>query len=175
MQRALTVQPQGWFEAPFDEEWRSSCELDDHPVGATTRWRPTRQPSPVDFSHLENALEMPVHDDIKTYYGRYWAGAIEARSIEGHVSLIQLWNYDDYERLIGNLVGHALAKRRAKEDFTVFFATTDPDTEYFLSIDNVTGRVLLEEPGKAPIKEVDQSVADFLGRLTPLDTPPAMY
>lgn len=174
MERALAAQTRGWFTAPFDDTWRSNCEIGE-PVDGQCRWQPVRQSSPVDFSHLENALEFPIHDDIKTYYGRYWAGGIEAESHEGRLSLIQLWNNEDYERLIGNLIGHALAKRRAKDGFTVFFAPTEPDSELFLSIDNDTGAVLLEEPGKSPLREVETDIATFLDRLTPLDLPPAMY
>jgi len=175
MTRALDVQPRDYFVAPFDSGWRSACELDDVTNEGMTRWRPARQPNPVDFSGLENALEFPIHADIKAYYGRYWAGGIDARSREGHVSLIQLWNFDDYERLIANLIGHALAKRRAKDPFTVFFATTEPESELFLSIDNESGAVLLEEPGKSPIREVDTDIARFIDRLTPLDQPPEVY
>lgn len=175
MDRALAVQENDWFVAPFDADWRSACELENAVDGDQSRWRPVLQPTPVDFRHLENALEFPIHDDIKTYYGRYWAGAMDARSTEGHVSLIQLWNYDDYERLIANLIGHALSKKKARDGFTVFFATTDPDSELFLSIDNETGNILLEEPGKSPLREVEGDIARFLDRLTPLDTPPAIY
>ena len=173
-ERALAAQSGDAFAAPFDPEWRSSCETGETRDGMTF-WRPVMQPAPVDFSHLENALEFPIHADIKTFYSRYWAGGIEARSTEGPVSLIQLWNYDDYERLVANLIGHALAQKRARAPFTVFVATTDPDSELFLSIDNASGKVMLEEPGKLPIREVDDNIADFLDRLTPTDAPPAIY
>lgn len=175
MERALEIQPQGYFKAPFDPDWRSTCELDHEEGDEQCRWRPVRQPQPVDFAGLENALEFPIHPDIKTFYGRYWAGAIDAKSTEGHVSLIQLWNYDDYERLIANLIGHALAKRKLKARFSVFFATTEPDSELFLSIDNESGAVMLEEPGKLSLREVETEIATFLDRLTPLDTPPEIY
>ncbi|MBD3646949.1 MAG: SecY-interacting protein Syd, partial [Pseudomonadales bacterium] len=133
------------------------------------------QSPPVDFRGLENALEEPVHPDIIAYYSSFWSGTIEAKAREGHVSLIQLWNPEDFDRLIENFIGHLLAKRRIKRPFTAFFATTDPDSEYFLSIDNESGKVLLEEPGKPPVREIEDDIATFLGRLEPVDMPPRIY
>ncbi len=120
----------------------------------------------MDFRGLANALECPIHPDICTYYGSYWSGSIEAESSEGHVSLIQLWNPEDFDRLIENLIGHALMKQKSRHPFTVFFATTEADSELFLSVENQTGRVFLEEPGKAPLRCVDEDLATFLDRLT---------
>lgn len=173
--RALEVTPGNCFEAGHDPDWRSPCEIEIIETSNMCRWKPVRQVEPVDFSGLSNALELPIHEDIVAYYGNYWSGNFEARSFEGPVSLIQLWNQEDFERLIGNLIGHAIAKQRGRQPFTVFFATTDPDLELFLSIDNESGKVLLEEPGRPPIKEVEENVATFLDRLTPLDVVPAIY
>ncbi|MEX2327598.1 MAG: SecY-interacting protein Syd [Pseudomonadales bacterium] len=173
--RALKVTTTDYFEAGHDPDWRSPCEIEVIGAEGKCRWKPVKQARPVDFAGLANALEAPIHEDIAAYYGSYWSGNFEARSFEGPVSLIQLWNDEDFERLIGNLIGHAIAKQRARQPFTVFFATTDPDSELFLSIDNESGKVLLEEPGRPPIKEVEQSVAAFLDRLTPLDVTPAIY
>lgn len=172
-ERAVAAQPDESFKAPFDPEFRSESEVGRD--GDFVRWQPVRQTNPVDFAGLENALEFAIHPAIKTWYGRYWAGGVDATATEGHVSLIQLWNFEDYERLIGNLIGHALAKRRAKDPFTVFVATTEPESELFLSIDNESGAVMLEEPSASPLKVVDEDVAAFLDRLTPSDAPPSVY
>lgn len=133
------------------------------------------QTPPVDFSGIEHALEQALHEDIVTYYSAYWAGTFEADATEGQVSLIQLWNAEDFERLRGNLIGHAMAKQRQRQPLTVFFATTEPDSELFLSVDCETGRVMLEEPGKAPLKTVDNHLADFLARLEPRIRQPGLY
>ncbi|MEX2489848.1 MAG: SecY-interacting protein [Pseudomonadales bacterium] len=174
IQRALKLTSDGYFRADFDPEWRSECEVNG-PDGDEVRWRPVLQRIPVNFSGLENALEFPIHPDIAAYYGSYWSNTLEATADEGHVSLIQLWNPQDFDRLIENLIGHALAKQRIKQPFTVFIATTAPDSELFLSIDNQSGKVLLEEPGKPPLREVEENVAKFLDRLKPVDRPPRIY
>ena len=157
----------------FDPEWRSKSET--HQTGDRTFWRPVVQDEPVDFSGLANAVGEPIHPDICTFYGSYWAGNLETASTEGHVSLIQLWNHDDFDRLVANLIGHYMAKQRINQPFTVFFANTEFDSEHFLSIDNQTGVILLEEPGKAPIREVDSDISIFLDRLTPVKGEPGIY
>ncbi len=83
------------------------------------------------------------------------------------MSLILLWSPDDADRLIENLIGHALAKRRSRSPFSVFFACTAADSELFLSVDNTSGQVLLEKPGYKPLEVVAPSLGDFLGQLTP--------
>lgn len=157
----------------FDPDWRSPCEIGEPFRDAAGEpciaWRPLRRASPaLDLlDGLERALELPLHADIKDYYGRYWSAALAAAAPDGPVSLIQLWNDADAARLVENLLGHALAKRRARTPFTVFFATTDPDSDLFLSIDNSSGRILLEEPGRPPLRTVADDLASFLDRLSP--------
>lgn len=175
LQRARAMHGVADFEAPFDPEWRSACERGEPTPEGRVPWWPVSQNPGVDFSGLAHALDVPVHEDVCAYYSTWWSGSLEARSAEGHVSLIQLWNPQDFDRLVENLVGHALMKRRARQPFTVFFANTDTDSELFLSIDNESGKVLLEEPGRAPLKVVEASVAAFLDRLEPLNAAPGIY
>ena len=172
--RAIAASEQGWFEIPFDPEWRSICELGE-PAGDISRWQPARQVPPVDFLGLSNALECSVHEDIRAYYGTFWSGSFEANSQVGQISLIQLWNQEDFGRLIENLIGHALDKRRARQPLTVFFANSSTDPELFLSIENESGKVLLEAPGRPPIKVVHESLAGFLDQLEPLNSSPGIY
>ncbi|MEJ2090499.1 MAG: SecY-interacting protein Syd [Gammaproteobacteria bacterium] len=127
----------------------------------------------ADFAPLERALEIMVHPDIKAYYGAYWSAGLEAEAVEGHVSLLFLWNAADAERLNENLIGHAMAKQRAKAPMTIFFACTEPDSELFLSVDNDSGTVVLEKPGYQPIREVAADLASFLATLVP--RPPLIH
>ena len=173
IERTLLLTERGLLVSPFDPEWRSACEV--HHSAEKTYWRPVAQSPRVDFSGLSNAVEAPIHSDIVNYYSSYWSGTLETDSQEGRVSLIQLWNQDDFERLITNLIGHALNKIRAKHPYTVFFATTEPDSELFLSIDNDSGVVLLEEPGNVPIREVESDILTFLNRLEPKLRQPGLY
>ena len=125
------------------------------------------------FAGLARALELAIHPDIAAYYQRYWSAGLHARAPDGPVSLILLWNADDAERLIENLIGHAIAKRRSRQPFTVFFAITDPESDFFLSVDNTTGAVLLERPGEPPLRTVAPDLATFLDSLQPAPAPAA--
>lgn len=159
---------------PFDPDWRSPCEsgepFRDSDNQARIAWRPVRQDERAAhlLAGLERALDLELHPAITTYYGRWWSASLDARAADGPASLIQLWNAEDAERLVENLIGHALAKRQQRAPFTVFFATTDADSDYFLSVDNATGQVLLEQPGKRPLRVVADSLADFLDSLEPM-------
>jgi len=173
IRRSLDTTKNDHFSCEADPEWRSPCEFET--IGDRSHWRPIEQAKTLSFAGLANAAEVPIHPDIQHYYSSFWAGSLQGKTDEGPLSLIQLWNEEDFERLITNLVGHLFMKMRSKQPFTVFFATTEEDSELFLSIDNTTGRVLLEEPGKPPLREVETDIAAFLNRLEPDTSPPLIY
>ena len=110
---------------------------------------------------------MPIHPDVKTHYGAYWSANLEAEAPDGHVTLLYLWSPADAERLIENLIGHAVACRHNKTPFSVFFACTEPDSDLFLTINNSTGQIQLEEPGKAPLRIVSENLQTFMSQLVP--------
>ena len=151
----------------YDPAWPSCCQLGEPDTSGMITWRPVKRDQPADFSGLEYAFETTLHEDIKHYYGSFWSDGLAADCKEGEVNLILIWNEDDFQRLIGNIIGHALAKRRAKQPLTVFFACTEADSELFLSIDNTSGKVLLEQPGIPPLREVAPSLSHFIARLRP--------
>ena len=165
------------LEAPFDPAWRSPCEIGEpyaRPADSGSaeprefvRWRPVKRSLADDFPGLENALETEVHADIKSYYGAFWSGNIEAEAPDGHVSLILLWNPADAERLIENQIGHALVNRRSKSPLSLFFACTEPESDLILTVHNDTGEVLLERPGYKPLRTVAASLPEFLDLLSP--------
>ena len=156
---------------PFDPQWRSPCELGEPRQSAdgvpVISWHPVKRAFADDFAGLERALELAIHPDIKAYYGAFWSGGLEATAKQGHVSLILPWNPADIERLVENLIGHALAKRRVRAPFTVFFACTEPDSDLFLSVDNASGEIVLEAPGAKPLRTVAPSLTVFLRGIEP--------
>jgi len=165
----------------FDPEWRSPCETGepytDEAGIVRVPWQPMRRrtntPTEHDFAGLENALEVEIHPDIKRYYGSYWSGGLEAEAPQGHVSLILLWNHEDTNRLIANLIGHAMAKQRTRMPLSIFFACTEADSELFLSVHNETGEVVLEKPGHKAVDVVDNDLAAFIDTLVP--APPELH
>tara|TARA_A100001037_G_C15140719_1_gene633532 strand:- start:718 stop:1308 length:591 start_codon:yes stop_codon:yes gene_type:complete len=160
----------------YDSEWRSPCEIGspftDNSGVKRIRWRPIKQnhqKNEIELERFERAINMEIHPDIKEYYGSYWSAGLEANTAQGAVSLILLWNNDDAERLIENLVGHTIERHRLKAPLTTFFACTEQDSELILTIDNKSGRVLLEKPGKKEVEIIARSLKEFLCDLTPAD------
>ena len=161
----------GPLEIDFDPDWRSPCEIGRETTSKrgkpTIAWAPTKRNSFVDdFSGLEQAIETYIHDDIKKYYGRYWSSNIPLQAPDGFVELLFLWNQEDTVRLIENLIGHFLACKQVNVPFSIFFACTEPSSDYFLTLNNQTGAVQLELPGQKPIREVSPSLTEFLDSLT---------
>lgn len=169
--RMLDLQPTP-PRMPYDEHWPSLCYQEDAVSGALVPWRPVRQTCPSDmFERLEAALGVSIHPDLIAFYCRYWSDPLPALCEEGNLSLLQVWNEQDMERLRSNLIGHAIALQKQKRPLTLFFACTEPDGEYFLSIDNSSGEVLLEKPGQKPLRTIAGSMAEFIDSLTPLTIP----
>ena len=158
----------------YDPQWPSECyqPSKDNEEGVTVSWQPVKRRSPVNFSDLENALEMTLHPDIKDYYSQYWSENIYANSEDGQLQLLQAWNEEDFDLLQQNLVGHILMKRRLRQPETLFFALTDQD-DFILSIDNQSGEVMLEQVGLQPQKVIAPNLAAFLGAIEPSDGPPS--
>ncbi len=155
----------------FDPDWPSACERGSHWVTADDerliRWAPVRRVASHDFAGLENALEYEIHRDIKTHYGRYWSANLPADAPDGRLSLLFLWNDQDVERLIENLIGHAVACRHNKTPFAVFFACTEDPEDYYLTVNNSTGAVQLEQPGYKPLRVVADNLEAFYASLVP--------
>ena len=130
-------------------------------------WMPVDRSVCGNFKDVEHALELKLHPDVAAFYGSFWSSSIEAETEEGRLTLIQIWNQEDFDNLCGNLIGHALAKQRIGAPLTIFLACTDED-ELILSLDNNTGEVVLEHPGERPLRVVETSLTGFLSRLNPV-------
>ena len=167
VEQLIKLQPEA-PTLPFNSEWPSDCYEARASDGIPVGWRPTRQKTQSDlFERIADALDERIHPDIAAYYCRYWSDPLPANCVEGDLSLIQVWNDEDMERLRGNLIGHALSKRQQKRPLTFFFACAEPDDNYFISVDNFSGEVLLELPGKPPIRKLADNLAEFIRSLTP--------
>lgn len=165
--KLISMQP----EAPriiYDGNWPSSCYLEHKEEGELVPWRPTKQQVSSDmFQRLEDALEEKIHPDVISFYSRYWSDPLPATCEDGDLSLIQVWNTADMERLRENLIGHALSKRQQKRPLTFFIGCPEPDDNYLISVDNFSGAVLLETPGKPPIRHLADNLNEFINNLVP--------
>ena len=157
-----------------DELWLSPCELDSHdannyywqPVAMSDHQDNDSKAKELSFDNVESALNLELHQDIKTYFTTIFSAEIDAECNEGQLSLLFAWNREDFERLQENIIGHILMKQRLKQAETVFFAVTDEE-DMIISIDNVNGEVWVERVGCKPHKKLSDSLAAFIAELTP--------
>ncbi|MEH6579916.1 MAG: SecY-interacting protein [Amphritea sp.] len=176
IQRAIEVQKSHHQRLPltqFDDEWPSLCYLGEPNKDGLSQWQPVRQQQHTTqmFERMEEALGHSIHPDLKTWYSRYWSDPIPATCSEGALSLLFVWNEKDSERLRSNLIGHLLNKKKLKQQPSLFFACTEPDSNQILTVENTTGEIWLELPGKKPIRKIANSLAEFVASLTPLPIP----
>ncbi|WP_341537580.1 SecY-interacting protein [Motiliproteus coralliicola] len=151
----------------FDPLWPSPCYQEQADNQGQIPWRPVRQQQRSDmFERLEKALEETIHPSIKSYYLSYWSDPLPARSAQGELDLLFAWSEEDLERLRANLIGHAMGRRRLKQPLSLFFGCTKPE-EYVLAVDNRTGAVLLEQPGRKTSERIADSLAEFIQQLKP--------
>ena len=66
-----------------------------------------------------------------------------------------------------NLIGHLVMKRRLKETPTLFIATTESDTE-IVSVCNLSGEVVIEQPGVKKREVLSSGIETFLISLQPV-------
>ncbi len=110
-----------------DADWPSTCEQGVVDAEGNIHWQPARCGEGLDFTAMEQALEMELHPDIKAYFTSFYSDNLSAQCAEGGLELLLPWNRQDFDRLQENLIGHILMKRKRKQPATVFFAVTDDD------------------------------------------------
>ena len=148
---------------PYDAEWESEAIVGRAPDDQVF-WRPTRRSDPFSLSGLSSALEAKLPTECADYFGYFWSGSIPVIWGERPFELLQLWNGEDENNLMHNLLGHSLEKKRVREPLTVFFALVDDAR--FLSVDVASGAVLLEEVGGERPEEVAADLATLLSSVT---------
>jgi SecY interacting protein Syd len=150
----------------YDNEWPSDCYTVTGNTGDRVAWQPVKRSEIANFSDLEKALDMQIHQDVISFYSAYWSNNLSAKTSKGYLQLLQPWNQGDFERLQQNLVGHILMKRRLKQPETLFIALTDED-DFILTVDNTSGEVVLEQVGLLPKEVVAPNLTVFIQSLQP--------
>jgi Syd protein (SUKH-2) len=132
----------------YDSEWISSCGIMPPDNNGMIHWKPVLMTSQPDFGAIS------LHSSIREFYGSLWGGTIEAEYSGETVILSLPWNGDDLNRII------RFVRDQVAADMPVFVAQTSSD--WYFGVNNKTGTVWLCEAGYPPIKQVAQSLVQFL-------------
>ncbi|MDO6678383.1 SecY-interacting protein [Shewanella sp. 4_MG-2023] len=133
-------------------------------------WQTVKRKSTADFSNVEHALELKLHDDINDFYGHFFSASLYFDSNWGEGELLQVWNQQDFESLQQNIIGHLMMKKKLKQAPTWFIGVLG-DGDNMLTVDNEDGSVWIEVPGNKPHEKLADSLAGFIDSLTPRVTP----
>ncbi|WP_371192577.1 SecY-interacting protein [Glaciecola sp. SC05] len=154
----------------YDSAWPSPClqgSLEQLTDGGDCAWRPSLNKEPASLADLASALEIHIPNEFEALFCRYYSLDLHASHPRGPVTLLQVWNSEDYDRLQKNLIAHVLMKRRLKLPDTLFFALTDQD-DLVISLDIATQNVILEPVGKPATETLSENLVEFIAALRPV-------
>lgn len=130
-------------------------------------WQPQPFTLPATLEAVERALDIQLQPEISAIYTSQFAGDMLATFDQQSVTLLQVWSESDFTRLQENLIGHLVMKRRLKQSPTLFIATTESEQDV-IAICNLTGEVILEQPGSKNRQTLASDIQTFLNALQPV-------
>ncbi|MEZ3499618.1 SecY-interacting protein [Pantoea sp. KPR_PJ] len=130
-------------------------------------WQPQPFTLPATLEAVERALDITLQEALTALYTTQFAGDMTARFEQQELTLLQVWSEEDFLRLQENLIGHLVMKRRLKQTPTLFIAATASEQE-IISLCNLTGEIILEQPGTKSRTVLAENLEIFLTNLQPV-------
>lgn len=160
-------------EVEYDPTWSSSCldvdeTADQKRVESGTILKWTMQTRNDDnLLNLNEALEFVLPQALADFYCSCYADHLQVHFAGKNLTLLQIWNAEDFAQLQENIIGHVLMKRRLRQRDTVFIGFTDDDEE-IIAIDVESQAVIVERVGKEWEIELAPDLPTFVAQLTPV-------
>ncbi len=115
---------------------------------------------------MEKVAGAPLHPDARDFLGGFWARSFEVKyERESGLNFIPAFSADENQwmRRLTGLCSHVEATLAEGRPLTVFIANSADDR--FFSVENATGKVLLEDFGRPP-RVLAPSLVEFLSSLS---------
>lgn len=127
-------------------------------------WRSVFMQPAKHLANVEQIIGITLHTSAHIFYGTQYAADMKAIFSDISLSLIQIWNDDDFYRLEQNLIAHLSMQKKLKLYPTIFIASTHDDSE-IISLDNVSGEVVKESLITGETTVLHQDLSSFLTQL----------
>lgn len=133
-------------------------------------WQPVLMEPQKTLTFVEHSMNIKLHPSAHIFYGTQYAGDIVAsfKDVEADcslpISLVQIWNDDDFSELQQNLIAHLSMQKKFKRIPTVFIATTAADSD-IISINNLSGEIVKECLITGDLTVLAPDLATFLVQL----------
>jgi len=157
-----TTQPQVCYAV----DWDSPC-LDHLPqavkvADALLPWQMV--PREASLDNLNPALDftLPIH--LQDFYCACYADHLQVKFADKDLTLLQIWNEEDFVQLQENIIGHVLMKRRLKQRDTVFLGFTANDDE-LISMELRSQHIVLEPLGCDNLTTLAKDFPSFVNQL----------
>lgn len=168
------------FTQRYVDEWQATCHHDPKsyelydiasPCITSTHdsavfWRPVPAQD-HSLTIVEQVIFITLHPDAHDFYQTQYAGDMAATFNGLSLTLIQIWNDDDFSRLEQNLIAHLNMQKKLKRRPSVFIASTSDNTE-IITIDNQTGNIMLERLVDNENQILADNLTEFLAQLKPI-------
>ncbi|WP_241607692.1 SecY-interacting protein [Rosenbergiella australiborealis] len=129
-------------------------------------WLPQPFTLPKNLDGVAKGVDLLLQPSVVAFYTTQFAAEMPATFEGTPITLLQAWNEEDFTLLQQNLLGHLVMKRRLKHSPTLFIATTEDD-ETIITVENISGHVVLETLGQQQYKVLAPSLIHFLQLLSP--------